>query len=214
MIKVGLTGNRYSGKNAISKAFSQIGIPVFDADTVLKFILNFDVAVNKDILDNYGKYIFTGHGATIDPKAVKSKQDFDRLIDFAEYALNCAYERFSEENKQSIYTIFHSSILFERGWNESMDHTIYVFAPSSVRTERAERDEMQKKGVKASRSKIEALMASEMDPLQKTPMSDFVIHNYESASAAFGDSISQVSKIDQEIVDKFLDQKEWLKTQD
>jgi len=39
MIKVGLSGNRYSGKTAVSKMFKQIGIPVFDADIVLKFII-------------------------------------------------------------------------------------------------------------------------------------------------------------------------------
>jgi len=208
MIKVALTGSRYSGKDSVAKAFRQIGVPVFEADTVLKFILNFDVSVNKDILDNYGKYIFTGPGATIDPKSIKSKKDFDRLIDFAEYPLNCAYERFREENRESIYTIFHSSILFERGWNESMDHTIAVFAPSSICAERAERAE------KSSRAKIEALMSCEMDPLQKTQLADFVIHNFESASAAFGDSVMQICKIDQKIVDKFLDQKEWLKAID
>jgi hypothetical protein len=53
-----------------------------------------------------------------------------------------------------------------------------------------------------------------MDPLQKTQLADFVIHNYESASAAFGDSVMQICKIDQKIVDKFLDQKEWLKAID
>ena len=208
MIKVALTGSRYSGKDSAAKAFRQIGVPVFDADTVLKFIINFDIAVNKDILDNYGKYIFTGPGATIDKGAIKSKEDFDRLIDFAEYSLNCAYERFREENRESIYTIFHSSILFERGWNESMDYTISVFAPSAICAERAERAE------KSSRAKVDSLMSSEMDPLQKTQLADFVIHNYESASAAFGDSVMQICKIDQQIVDKFLDQKEWLKVHD
>ena len=40
MIKVGLSGNRYAGKDAVSRLFEQIRVPVFDADIVLKFILN------------------------------------------------------------------------------------------------------------------------------------------------------------------------------
>lgn len=208
MIKVGLTGARYSGKDAVAKAFRQIGVPVFDADTVLKFIINFDVEVNKDILDNYGKYIFTGPGATIDPKTIEGEKGFDRLIDFAEFALNSAYERFVKENRESIYTIFHSSILFERGWNESMDYNINVFCPNEYRIERAERAE------KISRSMIEKLIASEKDQFTKNTLSDFVIHNYELSASAFGDSTMQICKIDQQIVDKFLDQKEWLKVLD
>jgi len=202
MIKVGLTGNRYSGKNAIAKAFAQIGIPVFDADTVLKFILNFDVAVNKDILDNYGKYVFTGPGATIDPKAVNSEKDFDRLIDFAEYALNCAYERFREENKQSIYTIFHSSIVFERGWNSAFDYNISAFAPKQERCVRAQIAEGK------SSSEIESMMSIEMDPLVKNSISDFVVHAYDQSIGAFGTLPDQVCKIDQKIVDAFLGNKE------
>ena len=41
MLEIGLTGTRYSGKSTVGKVFNQIHIPVFDADTVLKFILNF-----------------------------------------------------------------------------------------------------------------------------------------------------------------------------
>ena len=41
MLEIALTGNRYSGKTKVSKVFNGIYIPVFDADTVMKFILNY-----------------------------------------------------------------------------------------------------------------------------------------------------------------------------
>ena len=40
MIEVALTGNRYTGKDFIAKKFRKINVPVFDGDTVLKFIIN------------------------------------------------------------------------------------------------------------------------------------------------------------------------------
>ena len=40
MIKVGLSGNRYSGKDEICNIFRKLTIPVFEADTVLKFIID------------------------------------------------------------------------------------------------------------------------------------------------------------------------------
>ena len=43
MIKVGLSGNRYSGKSTVCKLFKQIGIPVFEADVILKFIISRDL---------------------------------------------------------------------------------------------------------------------------------------------------------------------------
>ena len=198
MIKIGLTGSRYSGKDTVAKMFEQIRVPVFNADIILKFILNFDINVNKDILDNYGEYIFTGPESMIDPKKIRSKKDFDKLVNFAEFELKRAYERFRLENKQSVYTIFHSSILFERGWDKDMDFTINVFAPKDVRSLRCE------KITKQSAYNISELMKGEMNDLVKNKLSDYVIHNYSSATIAFGDSCDQVNKIDQKIIDKYL----------
>lgn len=198
MIKIGLTGNRYSGKDTVAKLFEQIKIPVFNADVILKFILNFDINVNKDILDNYGEYIFTGPESMIDPKKIRSKKDFDKLINFAEFELKRAYERFILENRQSVYVIFHSSILFERGWEKDMDFNINVFAPKDVRSLRCQ------KITKQSSYNISELMKGEMDDLVKNKLSDYMIHNYPSAAIAFGDVCDQVNKIDQKIIDKYL----------
>jgi len=198
MIKIGLTGNRYSGKDTIAKLFEQIKVPVFNADVVLKFILNFDINVNKDILDNYGDYILTGPETMIHPKKIRSKKDFDKLVNFAEFELKRAYERFRLENRQSVYTIFHSSILFERGWDKDMDYTINVFAPKDVRSLRCE------KITKQSSYKITELIKSEMDDLVKNKLSDYTIHNYPGSVIAFGDSYNQVNRIDQKIIDKYL----------
>lgn len=198
MIKIGLTGNRYSGKDTVANLFEQIKVPVFNADVVLKFILNFDINVNKDILDNYGEYIFTGPDSMIDPKKIRSKKDFNKLVDFADFELKRAYERFRLENKQSVYVIFHSSIIFERGWEKDMDYTINVFAPKDVRSLRCE------KITKQSSYNISELMKGEMDDLVKNKFSDYTIHNYPSATIAFGDLCDQVNRIDQKIIDKYL----------
>jgi dephospho-CoA kinase len=198
MVKIGLTGNRYSGKDATAKLFEQIKIPVFNADVILKFILNFDINVNKDILDNYGEYIFTGPDSMIDPKKIRSKKDFDKLVNFAEFELKRAYERFRLENRQSVYSIFHSSILFERGWDKDMDFNINVFAPKDIRSARCAKVTGQ------STYAISELFKGEMDDLVKNKMSDYMIHNYPSATIAFGDSCDQVNKIDRKIIDKYL----------
>jgi dephospho-CoA kinase len=198
MVKIGLTGNRYSGKDATAKLFEQIKIPVFNADVILKFILNFDINVNKDILDNYGEYIFTGPDSMIDPKKIRSKKDFDKLVNFAEFELKRAYERFRLENRQSVYSIFHSSILCERGWDKDMDFNINVFAPKDIRSARCAKVTGQ------STYAISELFKGEMDDLVKNKMSDYMIHNYPSATIAFGDSCDQVNKIDRKIIDKYL----------
>ena len=65
MIKVGLTGNRYSGKDVCSKIFQQIDVPVFNADIVLKFILNYNYEINYKIRNAFGD-VFSLNGDLLD----------------------------------------------------------------------------------------------------------------------------------------------------
>jgi hypothetical protein len=43
-----------------------------------------------------------------------------------------------------------------------------------------------------------------MKDLSKNSLSDFVIHNYNDDINPFGDILTQVNKIDQKIIDKYL----------
>jgi len=204
MLKIGLTGSRYSGKDTAARLFEQIGIPVFNADIILKFLLNFDIGINKDIMDSYGEYIFTGPDAMIDPKKIRSKRDFDRLVSFADFQLKNAYEKFCLDRPQSVYCVFHSSILFERGWDKEMDFCVNVFAPREIRMARCSKLTGQ------STHSISELMKGEMGELDKNSKATHVIHNYDNAASIFGDLLDQVSKIDQKLIDQYLAKEQYL----
>jgi dephospho-CoA kinase len=198
MIKIGISGNRYSGKSTICKMFKQISIPVFDADTVLKFILGHEIVIMNDIKKSVGNHIF--NSSDINPKLIKNKDTFDKIINCAEYELMKAYEKFNSKNSSSIYTIFHSSILFERSWNEKMDYNINVFCPKITRMERCKevtKTSTNPNGMKIS--DISYLLRNEIDDIDKNKMSNFVIHNYDA-----GDPLTQVNDIDQRIIDRYL----------
>lgn len=194
MINIGLTGNRYSGKDKIASQFEKISIPVFNADVVLKFIIQYDTEVDKKIKIELGSSIFSKNGS-IDIDKIGTDIAFNRLIDIAENDLFDAYKRFQNKNSHSIYTIFHSSILFERGWDKKMDFTISVFTPKSERINRAQKEEPN-----ISQSTLWRLASSEIDEIEKNKKSNYVIHNYTGAI----DLIKQVDSIDQQIIDNYL----------
>lgn len=191
MIKVGLSGNKYSGKTAISKMFKQIGIPVFDADIVLKFIIGHSPETNKIIKDKIGNHIFKN--GDIDSKCV-SDSDFMEILSYAKFELIKAYDSFNKKNKQSIYSIFHSSFLFETDWFDSMDYNINVFCPKLERMERC------KEMTKIKDSNIAHMLRNEIDDLDKNKQSTYIIHNYRGT-----DPLMQVNKIDQNIINIYLD---------
>jgi dephospho-CoA kinase len=195
MIKIGLSGCRYSGKDRIAKLFNQCGVPIFDADIILKFIINYNYELLGEVKSKVGEKCFKD--GLLDMKYVLNNKLFDKVMDVIEPDLFKSYERFQEQHKSSIYTIFNSSILFERDWQKQMDYNISVFTPKSQRINRAQF--LTSKSI----TDLHKLANSEIDELVKNRLADFVIHNYESNS----DVLDDVCKIDQSIIDNFLKNK-------
>lgn len=197
MIKLGISGNRYAGKDKVSNEFTRIGVPVFEADTILKFILQYNYDILADIRKYIGSDIFLKDNLDI---RRMDKETLDKVINFAEVDLFKAYQRFQEKNSTSIYTIFNSSILFEREWDKRMDLTISVFSPNTDRIKRC------KSATNLGLIIINDLIKTEMDPLVKNELADYTIHNYDSGNSNLitGDILKQVSDIDQSIIDEYL----------
>jgi dephospho-CoA kinase len=191
MIKVGLSGNRYSGTNQICDVFRKLTIPVFEADIILKFIINHDITVSSDIRSKL-KHLHNNSGY-IDPRLIKTKKEAEIVLESAQHELMSAYDKFSEKNKSSIYTIFHSSVLFEKEWHKLMNHNIAVFCPKITRMERCR--ELTKNKI----SDIAYLMKTEIDDLDKNKMANFVVHNYDGRNV-----LDQVHQIDQFVIDSYL----------
>lgn len=192
---LGLSGNRYSGKDSVAKVFKQIGIPVFDADTIIKFILNYNTQLLGELKLLFGDMIFTDE--SLDFKKIKNTKTFNKIMDVIEIDVLTAHERFLKKNENSAYTIFHSSILFERKWNLEMDSNIAVFSPNNDRIKRCKY--MTNQGLLV----INDLLQQEMDPIEKNQMSDYIIHSYNEETL-LGDILTQVSNVDQDIIDKYL----------
>ena len=207
MITLGLSGSRYSGKDTTIQVFKRIGIPVFEADLILKFILNHNRELLGEVRRDLGSDIFLNH--QLDFRAFK-KSTFDKVLDFVLDDLFNAYTKFNDrmERKGAIYTIFHSSLLFEREWDKQVDMTISVFAPEGDRLKRARY--MTNEGL----LKVRERMNTEMDPLEKNEMADFIINNFNNGSEVVGhiglqptklpNLVKQVNQIDQKVIDEYL----------
>lgn len=194
MIKIGLSGNRFSGKNEIANHFKKISIPVFDADLVVRFILAHEYNILAQIRDNVGHQYFKE--GRLNPSVIEKDGVFNKIVSIIEPVVFDAYYKFEKKNAGSVYTIFNSSILFERKWNERMDFNISVYAPFIERVERAKI--VPEKGLE-NISSITFLLSKQQDELDKNFNSDYVIHNYNEF-----DIQEQVNKIDQKIIDTYI----------
>jgi dephospho-CoA kinase len=175
MIKVGITGNYFSGYDDVSKLFeNQVGVPVFDADVILKFIINYKQDIIDKIKIKFGSGVYKN--GIIIPSIFNTTEKFDCLLDLADMELLRSYEKWRLSNKNFFYTIFKSSILYERDYSSSMDYNITVFKPKIDR-------------VYDLSSKTKMLVSSaydvinkEMDELVKNNHATHIIHNYDDAA--------------------------------
>jgi len=192
LLNIGLTGSRFSGKNSIATLFRQLGVPVFDADAVMKYILNYRKSMPESVSKAFGReYAF---GEYINPIAFDTDEKIEKLIDLIEFELFEAYDRFRNKNSESQYTIFHSSIIFEKNWNKKFDRVITVYSPKNERIERYRNSTGEKLEV------IHSLFSKEINELHKNQSSDHIIHNYMDAP----DILKQIENIDTKIVDFYI----------
>jgi len=176
MLKIGLTGNYYSGQNEVSEIFEKLSVKVFDADLILKYLINFSETHVEKIKDTLGDKVY--QMGLLNMNKFRTNESWNDLIDLVEFDVVKSYERFRLTHKDEFYTIFKYSFLFERNLNKSMDKVICCYRPKYQR-----RSDL-KRLTYLSESQIEYLLSNEMDELSKNKSSDYLINNYNTSGSA------------------------------
>lgn len=201
MYKIALTGSACSGKSTIAQKFKSLGIPVFHADVIIKFLLNNRLDVSNNIQSEFGNAIFTN--GFIDENKI-SDDVFDKIINLIEFDVLIAFDEWSKRQGNAPYALYESSIVFERKINTAFDYTISVFAPKDERSNRFHRLNKDR----FSLMTVNTLMSKEMEDLKKNSESQFIIHNYENMNID-----AQIKAIHTSIVknDKAVDMRDHIK---
>ena len=188
MFKIGLSGSYHSGIEVVADKFKSRGTPVFDADVIMKWMINQSPKHTRMIKDNLGEDIYQGD--RLDLRKFESNSDYELMLDCIELDLYKCYELWRSKNSKQPYTVFKSSVLFERSMNKSMNFNISVFIPKNKR-----RIDLMTNTYILS-SAIDSILDGEMDELVKNSKADFIIHNYENGAKSNLDTqIEQINAI-------------------
>jgi dephospho-CoA kinase len=195
MIKIGLTGNYFSGMDDVIKIYNKLNIPVYDADLVTKFILNYSELSIRKIRKTFGDVYDCG---LLNLNKFDTNNRFELLLNLINSDLLESYYRFLDKNKEEKYVIFKSSILFENKYNKLMDYNINIFKPCS------ERYDLVDKITSIDSTTLEFIISNELSEDYKCNNSDFIINNYsEYTSKEIYSLENQVLKIDQSLLFNF-----------
>ncbi|MBW8325441.1 MAG: dephospho-CoA kinase [Prolixibacteraceae bacterium] len=191
MIKVGITGGIGSGKTTVCKVFRVLGIPVFEADTTAKQLMNTDAELRKNLIGLFGTAVYQPD-QTIDRKYLAgivftNPSLLAQLNELVHPVVRKAFEEWCLI-QHSPYVLHEAAILFESGFYRMMDKTITVVTSEKQRIERVvKRDSLTVELVKQR-------MRNQWSDDEKIKLADFVIGNNDRELI-----IPQIVEIDKKI---------------
>ena len=170
MYKVGLTGNYYSGQTEVAELFEDYNVPVFNANLVTKFLLNFSPKHIQKIKSEFGEGAYSV--GLLNINRFSNNRDFNKIFDIVELDIMKSFELFRLKHKYEFYTIFHFDYLYERNLDKLMNFNVTCYRPAYQRKSDMEYLTNFPKPV------IEKILSSEVEESIKNKKSDFIIHNY------------------------------------
>jgi len=171
MIKVALTGSIGMGKSTVARMFAAEGVPVFDADAVVRGLQGPGGALVDAIAARFPGSVRKG---AVD-RDLLSAMVLDRPDELAALeaivhpVVQHAREAFIAANADAKVLLFEIPLLFETNGAEAFDKVIVVSAPEAVQRVRA----LARPGM--TESKLKAILTRQMSDREKRLRADFVI---------------------------------------
>lgn len=173
MLKIGITGGIGSGKSIVAKVFEHLDIPVYNADTAAKSLMENDPALRASITELFGPEAYLN--GTLNRSFISALVFKDsRLLAALNALVHPATIQYGNEwmnRKTAPYVIKEAALIFESGTQNELDYVIGVYAPQALRIHRV----MQRDTV--TREQVMQRMANQLDESLKMKLCDFVVVN-------------------------------------
>jgi dephospho-CoA kinase len=171
MIRIALTGSIGMGKSTVAKMFERAGVPVFDADEVVRKLQG----PGGDLVTKIGE-LFPGcvRCGTLDRDCLAEivlgdPQKLSALEAIVHPAVREARETFVQEHASADALLFEIPLLFETGSEKEFDKVVVVSAPIEVQRARV----LERSGMSAT--KLDSILARQIPDSEKRARADFVL---------------------------------------
>ena len=187
MIRLAITGSIGMGKSTVAKMFERAGVPLFDADAVVRDLQANDPNLIAAIGRRFPGTVTAGalDRDMLSRAVLGYPAELEALEAIVHPAVQTARKRFLEENKDALALLFDIPLLFETGGEKAFDKVIVVSAPAAIQGQRV----LARPGM--TKAKFYAILARQMPDEEKRRRADFVIDTGTDLSTTEG----QVSDI-------------------
>jgi dephospho-CoA kinase len=171
MIRIALTGSIGMGKSTVARMFENAGIPVFDADAVVRDLQGAGGALVETI---GGRFSGTVEHGILDREKLAQMvlEDPLRLAELESIvhpAVRDARAAFIAKNRDAPALVFEIPLLFETDGEAEFDKVIVVTAPAEVQRARV----LDRPGM--TEAKLLAILSRQLPDQEKRRRADFVV---------------------------------------
>ena len=191
MLRLGITGGIGSGKTLVCSIFQQLGVPVYNADTRAKWLINNHTELKTKLIKQFGEATFkdglynTAHISSI---VFGNPTQLALLNAIIHPAVFEDWKQFCELHQTAPLVIKEAAIMLETDSKYTVDKIALVYAPLALRMQRVmQRDQISEADLL---KKINTQMAEE----EKLKLADYVIVNDGEQSL-----VEQVLKLHQQL---------------
>ncbi len=178
MLNVGITGGIGSGKTTVCQIFSQLGIPIFNADQAVKDLYANHSGLKIQLQSAFGSEVYTPNnqinipflkGLLLSPEKTEKLNKIVHPLVFQAF-----YDWADQQNAP--YVVKEAAILFESGANKTVDSTIGVIAPEEIRIQRVKQRDNR------SLEEIQSIISKQLSNDELREKCDYIIENDGSQS--------------------------------
>ena len=171
MIRIALTGSIGMGKSTVAKMFERCGVPVFDADAVVRELQGEGGGLVEKIGELFPGCVRCG---TLDRECLAQIVLADRsklalLEGIVHPAVREARDAFAQSHADAKALVFEIPLLFETGTESEFDKVVVVSAPAEVQRARV----LERTGMTAD--KLDSILARQLPDEEKRARADFVV---------------------------------------
>jgi len=171
MIKIALTGSIGMGKSTVAKMFERAGVPVFDADAVVRRLQGPGGALVEQIGARFRGTVESGV-LDRDKLARLVLDDPAKLAELEAIvhpAVRAARDEFIARHRDAPALLFEIPLLFETGGEVHGDKIVVVSAPAEVQRARV----LARPGM--TEDKFRSLLERQLPDAEKRRRADFVV---------------------------------------
>jgi dephospho-CoA kinase len=177
-IQIGITGGIGSGKSMICRILAIFGVPIYEADSRAKALMQSDTELMAAIKTAFGEKAYQDgvlNRKYLAAEVFENTEKLNLLNSLVHPAVERDYEKwYAQYDGKCAYTAKEAALLFESSSYKRLDYIVTIDAPIQVRISRVAKRDTQR-----TVAEIEAIISKQMSEEQRQSLAHEVILNDE-----------------------------------